>query len=364
MHKLTITREKVFLGGATWVYIFADGQFLDDHRIIKSVENGGRTVKEIKDDIVAIKCRIGPMRAIDSGVFDDIYVLDFNGHENINLFISIKEKPHLRFTDDNGNTIKCKTLLDYVHSCGLIHGNLSKKDKQVLYKSFVPCKNFAPTKDCEHCIAIDEGRKKWSFYLDGHTLHMDTYPPHRVYNYGDLESFELLEDGSSITKGGLGGALVGGLLFGGVGAVVGAATSSKTTRVMCEKMEIRIKVNNKKDPYITIPLLKEPVHKNSSKYNEAIKTAKNILTALNNIYEENIERKAAKEERRREFEAKDVNLNAAPKPVETIESKKEEKPTFGNISIADEIKKFKELLDIGAITQEEFNKVKKDLLNL
>lgn len=33
-------------------------------------------------------------------------------------------------------------------------------------------------------------------------------------------------------------------------------------------------------------------------------------------------------------------------------------------SIADEIKKFKELLDMGAITQEEFDKKKKELLNL
>lgn len=35
-----------------------------------------------------------------------------------------------------------------------------------------------------------------------------------------------------------------------------------------------------------------------------------------------------------------------------------------NLSIADEIKKFKELLDMGAITQEEFDKKKCELLNL
>ena len=34
-----------------------------------------------------------------------------------------------------------------------------------------------------------------------------------------------------------------------------------------------------------------------------------------------------------------------------------------NISVADEIKKFKELLDIGAITQEEFDAKKKELLS-
>ena len=34
------------------------------------------------------------------------------------------------------------------------------------------------------------------------------------------------------------------------------------------------------------------------------------------------------------------------------------------ISVADEIKKYKELLDIGAINQEEFDSKKKELLNL
>lgn len=35
-----------------------------------------------------------------------------------------------------------------------------------------------------------------------------------------------------------------------------------------------------------------------------------------------------------------------------------------NISVTDEIKKYKELLDMGAITQEEYEKKKKELLNL
>ena len=35
-----------------------------------------------------------------------------------------------------------------------------------------------------------------------------------------------------------------------------------------------------------------------------------------------------------------------------------------SLSVADEIKKFKELLDMGAITQDEFEYKKKELLNL
>lgn len=44
----------------------------------------------------------------------------------------------------------------------------------------------------------------------------------------------------------------------------------------------------------------------------------------------------------------------------------EQLPTVAdnNISVADEIKKFKELLDIGAITEDEYNSKKTELLNL
>lgn len=40
------------------------------------------------------------------------------------------------------------------------------------------------------------------------------------------------------------------------------------------------------------------------------------------------------------------------------------KESTSGTSSADEIKKFKELLDMGAITQEEFNDKKKELLGL
>ncbi|EPZ54444.1 hypothetical protein H477_3583 [[Clostridium] sordellii ATCC 9714] len=45
-----------------------------------------------------------------------------------------------------------------------------------------------------------------------------------MYNYKDIIEFELLEDGESITKGGLGRAVAGGVLLGGVGAIVGGVT--------------------------------------------------------------------------------------------------------------------------------------------
>ena len=50
---------------------------------------------------------------------------------------------------------------------------------------------------------------------------------------------------------------------------------------------------------------------------------------------------------------------------EDIERSKNPQPTVvQQVSAADEIKKFKELLDLGVITQEEFDAKKKQLLGL
>ena len=51
--------------------------------------------------------------------------------------------------------------------------------------------------------------------------------------------------------------------------------------------------------------------------------------------------------------------------VDGIEQEKKiTNESTSSISVADEIKKFKELLDMGAITQEEFDTKKKELLKL
>ena len=52
----------------------------------------------------------------------------------------------------------------------------------------------------------------------------------RIYNYSDIVSFELLEDGENITKGGICMAVAGGVLFGNAGAIVGGAAGKNKKR--------------------------------------------------------------------------------------------------------------------------------------
>lgn len=101
-----------------------------------------------------------------------------------------------------------------------------------------------------------------------------------VYNYGDLLNFGLVEDGNTITKGGKGAALAGGIAFGAVGAIVGGITANRKTNATCSKMQIIINVNNLKNPTLYIDLIEKEVRKDSKDYEKAFKTAQTILGAL------------------------------------------------------------------------------------
>lgn len=153
-----------------------------------------------------------------------------------------------------------------------------------------------------------------------------------VFKYEDLLNFEVLEDGTTITKGGLGKAVVGGAIFGLAGAIAGG--TSKKTKQVCNKLQIKVTTKNIDRPIIYITLINSETKKSGFIYNQAEKSVQEILSKFQII----------------------VN--------ELEEEKKIKKDSNNAISPTDEIKKYKELLDMGAISEEEFNEKKKELLNL
>ncbi|MEE3334238.1 MAG: SHOCT domain-containing protein [Ruminococcus sp.] len=153
-----------------------------------------------------------------------------------------------------------------------------------------------------------------------------------VFKYDEIVDFEVLEDGTIITKGGLGKALIGGALFGLAGAIAGG--TSKKTKDVCTKLEIKITTNNSDRPIVYLNLLHAETKKNSFVYKQTSKTVQDILSKFQ-IVVDKLEQE------------KDILKNES-----------------STIDVANEIKKFKELLDMGAITQEEFDAKKKQLLGL
>lgn len=165
----------------------------------------------------------------------------------------------------------------------------------------------------------------------------DVYEKDKI-QYSDIISFELLEDGASRAHGGLGKALVGGFFLGGLGATVGA--TSKKVDGTCTRLEI--KLTTKKDTYF-VQYINWECDKKSLKYDKAFRRAQEALSKLQRITEE-------------------IEGKKEDKPVE-IHIDSSNLPTSSNLSVADELKKLKELLDEGIITQEEFNNQKAKLLN-
>ncbi len=97
----------------------------------------------------------------------------------------------------------------------------------------------------------------------------------KTYNFEDIISFELKDNKQIIfentisksisetnTKNILGRAIVGGILFGGVGAIIGGSTAKKETNTITEppktienhNFELHIIINNLSDPQIILDL--------------------------------------------------------------------------------------------------------------
>lgn len=183
--------------------------------------------------------------------------------------------------------------------------------------------DFNITRRVANYFYIDESNKKWAIPELGMTGKVKRL---RIYKYSDIINFELIEDGNTVTKGGLGRAVAGGVLFGGVGAVIGGATGKKKTKGICSKLQIKITLNNVKTPVEYINLIMTDFKKDGLVYKAAYNNAQEIISILEVILNS-------------------TNINS-----------------ITNNSIADEIVKFKQLLDQGVITEEEFERKKQELL--
>lgn len=180
---------------------------------------------------------------------------------------------------------------------------------------------FHTTKKFEKYLDIDEHNKIWG---------SPCFSPRTFFTYDDIVDFELLENGNSVTKGGLGSAVVGGALMGGVGAIVGSNIGKKKTKQEITEYRIKIVTRNPIYPEIFINLLTAGKVKSTSiVYKSYSNAAQRIISLLTLITDE--------------CSQQTVNNPYSP---------------------ADEIIKYKQLLDDGVITQEEFDRKKQQLLNL
>ena len=184
---------------------------------------------------------------------------------------------------------------------------ISKGDKSQLseIQRYIDSADFVPTNKVGNYFHINEEKKQWAIPRTILKSKVD-----KVYSYEDIISYELIED-----------------------AIAGGTIGKKKGKSTCTLLKIKITVKDSKNPAVYIRLLGGASFKKSGMiYQTAYDNAQKILSLLQIICDDNAN-------------SKEMNN----KKIDDV-------PT--------QIKKYKELLDSGAITQEEYDEKKKQLLEL
>ena len=221
--------------------------------------------------------------------------------------------------------------LNCINKAGLVTGATSNITPEI-YQKYLDANNnkivindtFNPSLKISNIIEFDDTNRNWRI-----PVRKGVNP--RLYSYNDIVDFELNEDGHTVSSGGLGRAVAGGLLFGGVGAVVGGVTGGKKAKGITTNLFINVIVKDNSATNINLTLINKPLKKGSLLERAAQNNARDIIAKLTLI-------------------TKSINDEKTDKPSTT--------------SGVDEIMKYKELLDKGILTQEEFDAKKKQLLGL
>lgn len=199
--------------------------------------------------------------------------------------------------------IICPTCLKNAGICTLPNAKSlnTSTAKELVNKRISLVRSFSPTKTIDCYMSVDENNKLFKTAAD-------------VFEYSNLLSFELLENGETVVKGGLGSAVVGGMIFGGVGAIVGSITGKKLKDV-CISMKIRLTLKNAHTDTAYIGFIADKTKTNGVIYKDAQAKAQACISALQIITDIN--------------QSEQANISG----VQTVSS-------------ADEIMKFKQLLGL------------------
>ena len=146
-----------------------------------------------------------------------------------------------------------------------------------------------------------------------------------LIEYDNILDYELLEDGAMVADGRT--VAKGAILFGTAGAVIANSIQSS----VCTNLQLKVTLKDSEKPVVILDIITEQTDKSSEKYKALYKAAQITISKIQQILS---------------------TRNNNPIPATTTTSN------------ADEIRKYKGLLDDGIITEEEFNAKKKELLGL
>lgn len=145
--------------------------------------------------------------------------------------------------------------------------------------------------------------------------------------YDDIRGYDIIKNNVNVSHGGFGSAIVGGALFGSAGAVAGSVIGKKNT-TMASSLSLQIYLKNPERPSVSVDYITSQTKTDGFIYQAAEQRMHQVIARLELLIEE---------------QQPSIASNANP---------------------YDEVRQLKELLDMGAITDDEFDRKKKELLSL
>lgn len=168
-------------------------------------------------------------------------------------------------------------------------------------------------------------------------VNVATKPEDQIFRFSDLISYEIIMDDEEITNVGLGRAAASGLIFGAAGGIAGAIAGKKKTKKAVEHLTLKINLKDFNFPCVMINYINKSVKTSSNAYKDAISALEKTKSVLDLIIQQEEAKQSSTEEPQQETGSS-------------------ENDTF------ETLKKLKELLDMGILTEEEFNKKKAEIL--
>ena len=104
-------------------------------------------------------------------------------------------------------------------------------------------------------------------------------------SFNSILDCEIIEDNSTIQKGGLGRSIVGGAIAGGAGAVVGAAT--RNSKNIVENLAVRVITNNMENAMNMFVFLDSETKRDSEEYKYSFYNAQELYSTIFSIISRN-----------------------------------------------------------------------------
>lgn len=159
--------------------------------------------------------------------------------------------------------VLCALIIFVIFIYGAIA--ILKRDNEIISKTNQSILNneiagFSPTKSIGPQISndrvyIDENNRKVL------VINLLTQEKH-IINFEDIIECSILENGATVQKGGVGRAIVGSAIAGGVGAIVGATTRGSASQI--NSLSVRIVTRDIKRPLVELKLIKTASKRDSS----------------------------------------------------------------------------------------------------